>query len=98
MVREYGQPFVARVEAGRLLVDEIAAVAEAAVTLLREGIASLGLVGSIVLHVNPQVLRPVRELALTAVGTASSFHEIFTERALGLAGGLPRWRGDGGEG
>ena len=98
MVREYVQPFVALVEAGRLLVDEIAEVTEAAVPLLREGIASLGLVRSIVLHVNPQVLRPVRELALTAVGTASSLHEIFAERALGLAGGLPRGRGDGGEG
>lgn len=79
MVREYRQPFLSRVEGLGLLVDEVAAIAEAAVALLREGVASLGLVGSIVLHVNPQVLRPVGELALAAVGAAPPLHEIFAQ-------------------
>lgn len=79
VVREYRQPFLPRIQGLRLLVDEVAAIAKAAVALLREGVASLGLVGSIVLHVNPQVLRPVGELALAAVGTAPPLHEIFAQ-------------------
>ena len=79
-------------------MDEVAAIAKAAVALLREGVASLGLVGSIVLHVNPQVLRPVGELALAAVRTAPPLHEIFAQRAFGLVCGVSCGGGVGGEG
>lgn len=77
----------ARGQARGLLVDEIAAGAVAAVALLGEGVASLGLIGSIMFHVDPQLLRAVRELALGAVGAEALLHEVFAEGALGLGAG-----------
>lgn len=71
-------------QGGSLLMDEVAAAAVAAKALLREGVAALCFVGSIVFQIDPQLLRPVRELALAAVGTVSLLHEVFAEGALGL--------------
>lgn len=48
-------------------MDEIASLAVAAVALLTEGVATLGLVRSIVLHINSQFLRAMSELALLSV-------------------------------
>lgn len=45
------------------------------------------------LHVNPEILGPMGELALGAVGTAALLHEVLAERALGLRGpaAIARW-------
>lgn len=79
-------------------MDEIAAVSEAAIAFFGEGVASLGFVRSIVLHVNSQIMGTVGELALAAIGTMPPLHVIFAERALGLGGSGAEGRGEGGEG
>lgn len=72
-----GLPFACpRWECGGLLVDEVAPTAIAAVSLLCECMATLCLVGSIVFHVDPELLRPVSELALPSVGTEALLHEV----------------------
>ena len=63
---------------------EVAPAAVAAVSFLCEGVASLCFVGSIVFHIDPQLLESMRELALAPIRAKSLFHEIFTEGALGL--------------
>ena len=73
-----------RGQGGGLFVDEVAAGPVATVPLLREGVASLRLIGSIMFHVNPKFLRAVRELALGAIGAEALLHEVFAERALGF--------------
>ena len=60
-----------------LLVDEVASLAVVAVALLGEGVASFGLVGSIMFHVDSQLLRAVGELALLPVGAVPLLGEIF---------------------
>ena len=51
----------------RLLVDEIATLSIAAVTLLSEGVTTLSLVRTIVFHVDSELFRAMGELALLAV-------------------------------
>jgi hypothetical protein len=65
-------------------VDEIATTAVAAEPLLRKGMAALSFIGSIVFHIDPQLLRAMRELALGPIRTLPLLHEIFAERTLGL--------------
>ena len=90
MIGVYQGPLLFLLKVLRFLeVDEVAAVPVAAEALLCEGVAPLGLVGPIGLHVYPQLLRPMRELALVSIGAESLFGEVPAERALGLGGALP---------
>ena len=68
-------------------MDEVAPFAEMATSLLREGVAGLGLVGSIVFHVDPQLVRTVSELTLPAVAAVTLFREVLAERGLCLQTG-----------
>ena len=49
------------------------------------------------LHVNPQILRAMGELALAAVGAESSIHEVFAEGTLGLRRSGAKGGSHGGE-
>ena len=60
-------------------MDEVAPFTVVAIALLREGVAALGLVAAIALHVDPQLLRAMSELASTAIGTEALLCEVFAE-------------------
>jgi hypothetical protein len=82
-----GPPFIGRI--GLLafwLVDEIAALAVAAVPFFCEGMASFGLVGSVMFQVDLELFWAVCELALDAVGAISFFCEVLAEGTLGFGG------------
>ncbi len=81
-----------------LLMDKIAAISKAAKALLGEGMATLCFVGSIVLHIDPKILRAMCKLALVAVRAAAAIHVVFAEGALGLRGGGAVGGDHGGEG
>jgi len=49
----------------------------------------LGFIGTIRLHIDAQLFRPVSELALLAIGTEPFFHEISAERTFGLGRDAP---------
>lgn len=53
MIRVYVAPLFLEILEAASLVFEVAPIAVAAVPFLREGVASLGLIRSIVFHVNP---------------------------------------------
>lgn len=95
MVRVDPRPSLVGSRLLRPLMDEVAAVAEAAEALLGEGVAALGLVGPVVLHIDAQILGAVGELALLGVGTGAAIHEVLAERALGLGGGGAVGQDDG---
>jgi hypothetical protein len=96
MVRVYPRPSLLGRHLLSTLVDEVAPIAEAAEALLGEGVTALGLVGPIVLHIDPEILGAVGELALLGVRTGASIHKVFAERALGLGGGGAVGEDDGG--
>ena len=58
---------------------EVAPAAVAAVSFLCEGVASLCFVGSIVFHIDPQLLGAVSELAFVPIWTEPLLHKIFAE-------------------
>lgn len=89
VIRVYQGPFLPLVSILSFLdVNEVTAITVAAVTFLREGVTSFGLVGTISLHVYPELLRSMSELALVAVRTEAFFCEIFAQRALGFGGSV----------
>lgn len=96
MVRVYPRPSLLHTHLLHTLVDEVASVSEATEALLGEGVTALGLVGPIVLHIDPEILGAVGELALLGVGTGASIHEVLAEGALGLGGGGAVGEDDGG--
>ena len=49
--------------------------------------ARLGLVGSIVFHVHPQLIRTVSELTLPPITAVTLFREVLAEGGLGLETG-----------
>jgi hypothetical protein len=67
-------------------VDEIAALAVAAIAFLGEGMACFGLVGSVMFHVDLKLFRAVCELALSAVRAIAFFCEVLAEGTLGFGG------------
>jgi hypothetical protein len=79
-------PALAGTEATWLLlnVDEVAALSVAAEALLGKGMAPFGFVGSIVFHIDPQLLGPMGKLALLAVGAETLLCEVAAQGALGL--------------
>ena len=70
---------------GYSLVDVVAAVSVAAITLLEEGETDFGFVGCVGSSVATQLRRAMCELALVTVGTTSLRHVVFAEGTLGLA-------------
>lgn len=60
-------------------MDEVAAVSVAAMALLGKGMAPLGLVGPIGLHVYPQLFWSVGELALAPVRAETFLGEVSAE-------------------
>lgn len=84
MVRVNRHPLLASILDLGLLVDEVTPCAVQTVPLLCESVASLGLIGAIGLHVNPQLLRSMCELAFSTVRTEAFLHIISAKRALGL--------------
>jgi hypothetical protein len=72
-------PGFSRLQRLVVLVDKVASFAVVAVALFGECMASFGLVGSIMFHVDPQLLRAVSELALLPVCAVSFLGEIFAE-------------------
>ena len=70
-----------------LLVNEVAALPIAAEPFFREGMTCLCFVGSIVFHVDSQLLGPMGELALLAIRAIPFLCEIFAKGSLGLRGG-----------
>lgn len=57
-------------------MDEVASTAVAAIPLLGESVTPFGLVGSIVFHVDPKLLRTVGKLALSPIGAEPLLHEV----------------------
>lgn len=76
-------------------MDEVTAFSIAAVALFGEGVTALGLVRSIMFHVDSQLFGPVGELALLAVGAVALFGEILAEGSLGFRAGMPEGGLDG---
>ena len=66
------------------MVDEVTAISVTTESLLDEGVAVLGLVRPISLHIYSQLLRAVSKLASIAVGTVAFSSEVFAEGAFGL--------------
>lgn len=97
MVRVYRQPFDLQVERLCLFVDEVASISKAAVPFFRESMASLRFVRSIMLHVNPEVMGAMSELALAAVGAVAAVHVVFAEGTLSLGWPGSAGGGQGGE-
>lgn len=90
MIAVDGAPFADRIDLEVFrLVDEIATLPIAAVTLLSESMTSLGFVGSVMFHVDLELLGTVSELALSAIGTVSFFSEVLAERTLSFGGASP---------
>lgn len=75
-------------------MDEVTAFSVAAVALFGEGVATLGLIGSIMFHVDSQLFRAVGELALLAVGAVPLLCKILAEGSLGLGAGMTEGRLD----
>lgn len=69
-----------------LLVYEVTPVSIAAVPFFCKSMASLGLVRTIGLHIDTQLLRAMSELALSAIWTITFLSEIFAKGAFGFAG------------
>lgn len=65
-------------------MDEVAPVPVETVALLGKGITPLRLVGTVSLHVYPQLDSPMGELAPIAVGAVALLREVAAEGTLGL--------------
>ena len=89
MVGVDGLPFKSRVRGACQLVNEVAAVSVAAEALLFKRVATFRFVGPICIHIDPQLLRAVSELALAAIGTVALFSEVLAERTLCFAAPFP---------
>jgi hypothetical protein len=69
-------------------VDEVAALSVAA-GALPEGLAILGLVGAVLIEVDPQFLGSMGKLAARTVGTVALLGEVRAGPTLGFGGGGP---------
>ena len=72
-----------------LMVDEVAPVPVVTIPFLCKGMTPLCLVGSIGLHVDSELLRPMSELALFAIRTMPLLYKVFAERTLSFGGRQP---------
>lgn len=79
MVRVYPRPSLLSRDLLHTLMDEVASISETTKPFFGEGVTALGFVGTIVLHIDPKILRAMRKLTLLSVGAAASIHEVLAE-------------------
>ena len=82
------------IEITLLLMDKVAPVSIATETLLGKSMAPLGLVRTVCLHIDPQLLGTVGELTFATVGAITFLDVVFAERAFGF-GRRSSGRGEG---